>query len=579
MKGPRGYFTFILHSHLPFVLSHGDWPHGTDWLFEAAVETYIPLLNILYELSQSGITPSINIGITPVLAEQLSDKRFTDYLPVYIDGKIKAAEENYEEFSRTGDVVRSRMAQFWKDHFQKLNSDFINRYNSRLVEAFASLQRDGQIEIITSAATHGYLPLLKRDQSVAFQIKTGINCYEKHFNTKPGGIWLPECAYRPAYSWIQPVGNGGDEAVPRKGIEEFLHDEGIDYFITDSHMLKGGRAIGVYLDRFKALRAIWSQYKDSHKPRAESAEKTPYAPYLVGSPGSSKTVAVFTRDPKTALQVWSGEWGYPGDGLYLDFHKKHFPGGHRYWRVTDSKADLADKQLYVPEMVEEVIERHAHHFVHMVKDILLEYNRKTGAPGILVAPFDTELFGHWWFEGIKWLKSVISSISGDSEIQLVTCSQYIGINQPTEVISLPEGSWGEGGFHYIWLNKWTEWTWKHVYRAEDEMALLMDDYSKNPSTLTERILIQAARELLLMQSSDWQFLISTWSARDYAEERFSLHAENFNRLAQMARKSLSGEAISEAELNFLTSVSIRDNIFPQLKLKWWSIENAHNKPG
>jgi len=233
---------------------------------------------------------------------------------------------------------------------------------------------------------------------VQAQIKLGVATYKKHFGCQPQGIWLPECAYRPAYNWTPPVeGFGGSR--PRKGVEEFLSENGIQYFIVDSHLLKGGKSIGVYLDRFEALKQLWKNFENQYKPAEEDTAKSSHRLYYAASIQGKNPVGFFIRDPDTGIQVWSGEHGYPGDGNYLDFHKKHYPGGHRYWKVTSAKSDLADKQVYEPELVQSRILENASHFKNLVRSICLSEDFKDGYTPIVCAPFDAELFGHWWFEG------------------------------------------------------------------------------------------------------------------------------------------------------------------------------------
>jgi 1,4-alpha-glucan branching enzyme len=290
----------------------------------------------------------------------------------------------------------------------------------------------------------------------------------------------------------------------------------------------------------------------------------------VGNPVEGKRpVAVFTRDPRTGLQVWSGEHGYPGDGWYLDFHKKHYPGGHRYWRVTSAKSDLAEKEEYDPDKAAQRLPENAQHFVDLIKSTLREHHQQTGKKGILCAPFDAELFGHWWFEGPQWLRQVLDKIDRDSEVELTTCARFLDEARPVKVISLPEGSWGKGGYHYIWLNEWTEWTWKHIYEDEIRLAELLKEFGENMDRNLQDILTQAARELLLLEASDWQFLISTWSARDYAELRVVEHHQSFQRLAAMAEKYGRGEHVDPGEWNFLGECHQRDKLFPFLKLEWF----------
>jgi 1,4-alpha-glucan branching enzyme len=570
-KNPKGSFTFVLHTHLPYVIAHGRWPHGMDWLNEASAESYIPLLNILNELVEEGYSPKLTIGISPVLTEQLADESFKDEFSSYLHQKIEAAEQNIDEFQRYSRKNLLNLAYMWKGHYQKIKSDFENRYKKDLVGAFKKLQDDGYIEIITSAATHGYLPLLSLDTSVQAQIKLGVEINKKYYDKKPKGIWLPECAYRPRYKWSPPVDSGSKkDGYLRKGIEEFLSENGIDYFIIDNALLRGGKAIGVYIDRFEALKQLWGRFEKEYQPREEEFDKTPREVYLVSSGEGKKPVAIFTRDPDTGLQVWSGEWGYPGDGNYLDFHKKHFPGGHRYWKVTSAKSDLADKMEYHPPDAQTRILENASHFKGMIKDLLLKYNKDTGKKGIVCAPYDCELFGHWWFEGPQFLKLVLKWIEEDPEIELTTCSKFLNEAKPTQVISIPEGSWGEGGYHYIWLNQWTEWTWRHIYEDEKRMQKLASEFGETKDDNLLKILKQAARELLLLQASDWQFLISTWSARDYAELRISEHHNNFNRLCDMAERYGRGQWVDPGEWTFLGDCEAKDKLFDDINLEWFA---------
>jgi 1,4-alpha-glucan branching enzyme len=566
-----GSFTFVLHSHLPYVLSHGRWPHGTDWLNEAMAETYIPILNVIGRLVDDGISPKITLGITPVLTEMLSNKGFHEEFVGYLENKIEAARADIAEFKTIKEPGLAKVAKMWEDFYGGALDAFNNKYKRDVVTAFADYQRQGHIEIITCGATHGYFPLLSRDESIQAQVKQAVASYRRNYGRKPRGIWLPECAYRPGYKWTAPVPSPGLEPYDRKGVEEFLSENGIQYFIVDSHMLEGGKPIGVYLDRYEALEKLWGEFSKGFKPRPLDPEKSPYDVYFVGTKPGKRPVAILTRDPKTGLQVWSGEHGYPGNSQYLDFHKKRFPGGLRYWSVTDIKADLAEKKNYKPEAAQKFVPEQAYHFKEMVKEALSEHLKDKKTPGILTAPYDAELFGHWWFEGPEWLYHVIKNFAEDGEVELVTGGEYVSAQKKGQLVSLPEGSWGEGGFHYIWLNEWTGWTWKHIYEAETRMLSLAREFSgREDDENLQDILKQAARELLLLQSSDWQFLISTWSARDYAEMRFTEHFETFKRLADMAEKYGRGEKVAQGEWEFLGMTKERDDIFPDVDPKWWA---------
>ena len=570
----KGYFAFVLHTHLPYVLAHGRWPHGMDWLSEAAGETYLRLISILDELVAEGLKPKLTIDISPVLCEQLADDSFKAEFTSYLEQKIEAAGKDAVEFYKYNQQNMLTNAHYWESFFKSALEHF-NRINRDIPGELKRLQDQEYLEIMTCGATHGYLPLLSRDETVQAQTKLAVKNYKKHFGQNPRGIWLPECAYRPRYNWAPPVPiDGKQEAYSRKGVDEFLSENGLEFFIIDTALLKGGRTIGVYIDRFEALKRLWGQFEAQYHPRHEDKDKTPRELYLVSSsPEGKKPVAIFTRDPETGLLVWSGEHGYPGDGHYLDFHKKRFPGGHRYWAVTSSKSDLADKGEYFKDGAMARLPENSAHFAGKVHDILSGYYDTAKRAGILVAPYDAELFGHWWFEGPFFLKQVIARICRDPEIKLSFLSEHLDRVQPRDVVSIPEGSWGEGGNHYIWLNQDNEWTWKHIYEAEKKMCELARHYEYHKGSIDSElvdIMKQAARELMLLVASDWQFLISTWAARDYAELRVTEHFSDFNRLAEMADKIIRGETLSTGDWEFYSDCKKRDSVFSEIELEWFA---------
>nr|MDO8111693.1 DUF1957 domain-containing protein [Candidatus Sigynarchaeota archaeon] len=564
-----GHFTFVLHSHLPWVLNHGVWPHGTSWVNEAAAETYLPLLIELYELVDKGYTPTLTIGITPVLSEMMVQPRFKDGFKNYLHEKIEAAKHDQDQFKSENFQNRAKMAKFWEEWYGKIRSTFIDRFHEDIPGAFKALQDKDIIEIITCAATHGYFALLPNDFSIDAQIRTAVASYKRIYGKDPRGIWLPECAYRPAYKWKNPV-DPNSKPVERKGVEYFIAKNNLDYFFVDTHLTMGGLAQGVYAARFKLLKDLWKQFMASYKPVGEIKGRTPYSPYLIHSSEPIAPVAFFTRDEKTGILVWSGEHGYPGDGTYLDFHKKHFPGGLRYWKVTGAKLDLGAKMEYYPADVPGRLDENATHYKNTIKGLLQEYYNNAKKPGIICAMYDTELFGHWWFEGPQFMGRVLKWVQDDPELKLTTAGHYLDMFPPIDQISLPEGSWGQGGGHWIWLNEWTQWTWERITECQKKIKEIADKYGETDKPDLKKICNQLAREELLLESSDWQFLISTWSARDYAEARVALHYENVVKLYEMAKAFAEGKNIPQGSWEYLGRLEIEDNLFPDIDIKWWA---------
>jgi 1,4-alpha-glucan branching enzyme len=539
-------FALVLHSHIPYVLAHGSWPHGMDWLYEAAAESYLPLLDVFERLASEGLPARTNVSFTPVLMEQLKDPGFVAGFEDYLQMKIEAAGRDRAYFEKTGNAALQPLTGFWEARYRSLFEDFRGRFGRDIIAAFRSLQDRGLIEVLTSGATHGYFPLLSRDESVRQQVRQGVATYRKYFGREPRGFWVPECGYRPGYAWKNPLDDS--PAYARLGVDEILRQEGLGYFFVDAHLLKGGEARGVYVDRFPGLKLLWEKFRDAYRP-ADELPNDAYSAYLA----HPSHQPFFARDVVSGSQVWSRAAGYPGDGGYLEFHKKRFPGGLRYWRITSSQADLGLKEPYDPSAVPGRLESHARHFASVLKKSL-----EGRSAGSIAALYDTELFGHWWFEGPEWLYRVLKSLAS-GPVEPSTASGVLERQPPRTVIALPEGSWGQGGFHWIWLNDDTSWVWRKIYRIEAAAAALEPRLRQ----LDPRLLKQFYREKLLLESSDWPFLISTWSARDYAENRA---AEHFERALTLAGWLDAGRPLGGAEEALLRTFESEDRLFQEVVL-------------
>ncbi len=558
-----GAFTFVLHSHLPYARLAGRWPHGEEWIHEAASETYIPLLQTLYDLKEEGIQYKLTLGITPILGEQLADPMVLDHFDQYLDEKIEAASRDIAYFSAeaTAEPHLRFLAEWYKTWFEQIKHAFDVRFQRDIIGAFKHLQDEGYLEVTTSAATHGYLPLLSRDSSIRGQIKTGVTSYRRMFNREPTGIWLPECAYRPAY-----IAADGQK---RPGIETFLAQNGLKVFFSETHTITGGQPVGVAAgDVIGPYGEIKRRYvipaATTMPERQASTFRAYYVSETVAGPDaeSHSGVAVIGRNNRSGQQVWSADWGYPGDFDYREFHKKAGTSGLQYWRVTGAKTDLAHKDYYHPEWAEFKVEQHAEHFAHLVGDLLRDYHNKTGEFGLISSNYDTELFGHWWFEGITWIGKVLRHLAQNPDIELSTATRYVTEHPPQDVLHIPESSWGAGGTHFTWDNGETNWMWRPIHEAESRMEALAARYN-NPDDDDRAVLNQTARELLLLQASDWPFLVTTGQAREYAIQRFSQHVERFKKLADSLDAGRPNRELAD-ELWEL------DKVFPDIDYKWFS---------
>jgi 1,4-alpha-glucan branching enzyme len=299
------------------------------------------------------------------------------------------------------------------------------------------------------------------------------------------------------------------------------------------------------------------------EPDQQLEPGTSLRPYWVGdAPGQ---VAVLARHERTGQQVWSAAFGYPGDFVYREFHRKDAESGMQYWRVSGAGVDLGSKEPYDPRQAADQVQSHADHYVHLVEEQLREFHQQSGDFGSITASYDTELFGHWWFEGVDWLKAVLRGLATRPAVELSTASRVVEEHPPREVLSLPESSWGAGGGHYTWLNDDTEWMWPLIHAAERQMEELATRYPDSDGTRRD-VLNQAARELLLLQSSDWPFLVTTLQAKEYAVERFQEHLERFNQLASLAQ----ADSYSAADESYLAALRERDNPFSTIDYRDWT---------
>ena len=544
-----GSFVFMLHSHLPYYRMAGMWPFGEENLYECMSETYVPLLNAISELyEEEGIKAKLTVGITPILAEQLNDEHLKQGFIEYLDSRIEAVSKDLERYPDPK-VEHSQhlkyLAKYYFDWFNHIKDCFINKYNKDLISAFKKYQDLGCIEITTSGATHGFSPLLATDSNLNAQFKVGSDTTKRLFGKKAKGCWLPECAYRQGYEF---VGKDGKKKW-RPAIEVILQNNDIEYFFTESHVIEGGNSVGN-----RRVVGIYGNIEYIPLPQREATGYDTYSAYWL----PDAQVAVMGRNDRAGFQVWSAADGYPGDGVYREFHKKDDKSGMNYWRITSSKTDLGDKMLYDPVLAMNQVNSNSDHYTTLLYHLLNDYKKShNGKEGLIMVSFDTELYGHWWFEGVEFIKQVIRKLNNFiPDIERCTAGEYLQKHPPVDTIQIPESSWGQGGHFYVWLNHLTEWMWPIINGCEKRIIDIVSKYEKIPEDkLLHRALNQLARENLLLQSSDWPFLITTWQAKDYATERFEEHVARFEKIADMIE---SGN-INEEELKKIESI---DNCFP-----------------
>lgn len=558
-----GALLLVLHSHLPYVIRHGRWPHGVEWLCEAAAECYIPLLRELLALREEGYRQVLTLSFSPVLLEQLADEEFASIFRDYLDERIGSLEMDEREFSGRNEREMARVAAYWVDWYGGIREEFSGRFDDDLVGAFRQVRDSGVVALQTCGATHGYFPLLGRDESIHAQVQIGVETHVRHFGTRPRGIWMPECAYRPEGWWHPPVPSEELPGYDRIGVERFLAAGGIDHTFVDAHTVRAGRPVDWYAHLLGT--------GEVGSPVSLDDPRSVYRHYAISGAAAAQ-VSVFPRDVETALHVWSSKSGYPGGAPYLEFHKKYHRSGGRYWRVTGREVELGEKIPYDPESAADQVEHDAAEFAGIVSRRMRACREQTGGEGTICLPFDTELFGHWWHEGPAFLGAFLRRLAEGGEVAATTAPAERDRRGPGLPVAMPEGSWGDGGDHRVWLNEETSWTWPELWRREIDLIELIGTRDRH-SELEERALQQMARELLLAQSSDWQFLITTGSAVDYATERFRDHIAAVDTIRSYV-DSLRRGAERFDLFEELCRLESRDRLFPNLELDHWLWKQA-----
>jgi len=518
-------------------------------------ETYVPLLNMIAELYDEGVKAKLTIGITPVLAEQLNDDHLKQGFVEYLDSRIKAVSEDLERYPDP-EVAHSQhlkyLAKYYFDWFNHIKNLFVNKFNKDLIGGFRKYQDLECIEITTSAATHCFSPLMATDSNLNAQFKVGSDTTKKLFGKRSKGAWLPECAYRQGYEY---TGKDGEKKW-RPAIEVTLQNNDIEYFFTESHVIEGGNSIGN-----RRTIGVYGNIEYIPLPKREATGYDTYSAYWL----PDAQVAVMGRNDRAGFQVWSAADGYPGDGCYREFHRKDCNSGMHYWRITSETADLGDKMLYDPVLAMSKVGENSDHYTTLIYHLLNDYKMANGGKqGLVMVSFDTELYGHWWFEGVEFIKQVIKKFHQYlPEVERVTAGEYLKAHPPTEAIQIPESSWGQGGHFWVWQNHLTEWMWPIIHACERRMIDIVSRYEQIPSDkLLHRALNQLAKENLLLQSSDWPFLITTWQAKDYATDRFREHVDRFEQIADM----IDAGCIDESALKAIEAI---DNCFEVIDYRAW----------
>ncbi len=489
---------FLLHAHMPYVRRNGDWPVGEEWLLEAWAECYLPLLEMLRRMALEG-WGRLSITLTPILAEQLDDPYMQERFHQYLENKLRQCEEERVRLERMRDLERRRVNRHYFAFYHRLLELWGSRYRGRMRSVFRELSDSGRLEILASAATHAFLPMLRGGKERERQVRLGSRHHREWFGAKPRGFWLPECA------WAEGM----------EDLAESLSKEA-DYVVLN----------------FSAA----SMEEDTSVPRT-----------LCGA-----GPRVLLRDRVLHELVWAWE-GLPSHPQYREFHKRDLEGhGFQYWRISGPGVPLDEKECYRREEALERVRKDALFFVGELEK--RASSLKDPGRSLLLAAYDAEIFGHWWSEGMAWLEETLRLLESHPSLNLSTAAGFLdGCGEaPLRTISPAMTSWGRNHDFSTWICPHTEAGRRELLEREKRYAEVASG-TDIPSS-GERAMRQALRELLLMESSDWFYMMGQGEGSGYAQERLREHCRRFDLCLKLA---LEGRCDGE-----LAMLEETDNPFP-----------------
>jgi 1,4-alpha-glucan branching enzyme len=518
------YLALVLNAHMPFV-RRPEYPRFLEerWLYEAISETYLPLLRVFRSLEADAVPFHLTLSVSPTLAAMLGDKTLCERYVEYLDSQLRLAEA--EEVRVGMDPAFGPLAGMYRALYAADKEDFLELYGRDILSALDFFYKKGRVELMTSSATHAFLPIF-RDcrEAVTSQVETAIIAHRKAFGKHPAGFWLPQLGWYP-------------------GVADVLRSYNVQYTVVTTR----GAMLGEPTPRFGS-----------------------FAP--VECPSG---LVAFIRDAGATKAVWSESTGYPADPVYRDFYRDigfdlpaeyldaHLenPGeriftGFKYWSVTGR---TEDKRPYDPAAAKTRAVQHAGRFLAERKTSAAAAAGLMDRPPLMVCPFDAELFGHWWFEGPAFLEALFRQVASAGGLGLTTLGDYLK-DFPDNQKSVPEfSSWGDGGFAEVWLDGSNDWIYRHVAKAVERMSELAERFP-DESGLRERILDQAAREVLLAMCSDWALLMRAGKSASFARRQVEEPIANFGRIYDM----LCSNTVST---EWLTRLEKRDNLFPSINYR------------
>ena len=519
---------FILDAQLPFI-RHLDEPGRMEesQLFTAISETYLPLLRACTALETSGVPFKLSIAFSPMLCEMLADPLLQTRYVDFLDSSIIFGIEELERHANTPELTAVINHQLER---QQLNrNDYVEIYERNILKKFDYFATHGYLEILATTATSCFFPLYTDiPEAINAQIETGLVVYRNHFATAPTGFWLP------AMAWVD-------------GLENVLKSYGFLYTIVDAHGLLFADPppkCGIFAPA-KCENGFTVYARDTLACESLSA--------LGGIACNDAYLDLerdigFDYDDQDISSLFDVSLGRRRTGFC--FHSK---GKESCGKSTWYNIDAADAQR------EKDVDTFLQDRVRLLNKAEKLLDDK---PVANVIALPASFFGQEWHEGVDWFESLARKVGEMCDISLTLPSESLRLQTSSEIVTPYYSSWHKSGYAEEVLNSTNDWMYFFVRKATVRMIDLAERFPDD-SSLKERSLNMAARQLLLAQSMDWALMMNRGDQSAYARERF----EDCIKAFTVVYESLGSNFIST---EWLTRTEKRDNLFPEINYRVFS---------
>ncbi|MCL2244765.1 MAG: DUF1957 domain-containing protein [Treponema sp.] len=526
--------SIVLEAHLPFVKEYHEEEDVSQagkesWFFKIISETLLPLIEVFDRLENDHVPFSLGLSVSPILCHMLTDEHLIKKYIHYTDKQIDFGKQEIERTAGHSEI--NKLAEIFYNKILDKRIAFTERYEKNIIKTLDYFRRRGKIEILAGTATNAFLPFIGNNaESLQAQMEIPMSGYRRYFGGSPQGFWLP------ALGWTAAV-------------EPFMRAYNFCYTIIESHGMLFGKPL---------------PQKGCFYP-----VKTPAGTFILARDFNAvKQIEQMSSDRIYLDNDRDVGYEMPQDivSSFLSADGERRRTGYKYWpRVaanrTGNPEDARADVLYNPKAASDRAVENARTFLESTVSRLKEASRHMDGIPLSLYAHNAGNFGRYWHEGPQFIESLFRMAADCQDFRFLCPSEYIYMQNLSgfQVVAPEFSSMGFNGYAETWLDVSNDWIYRHLTRATERMTELAERFPDDTG-LKERALNQAAREILLAQSSDWPSLLYRQDSTGFARNQVENALRNFTTIYE----ALGSNYIST---EWLTTLERRHNIFPNINYR------------